>query len=274
MEAIYDEEVKEKISGAFQGLNSCYLLFGPNNSGKSYTLIGSNENGILDKSAKDLFNLIEITHQVNSKSRILFSLKMSIYIVFNDRIYDLSCKNCLKPLQLNKLFNLQTNNLITDISDLQETNLKNYNDYRNLIKEALLNRKSLEKFLNVKDLKKKSNLIISFIISKKEITPENHLISSDQKISQVDFVELLSSNYGNINNSGEENEAVVKSSIETFKSLNNNLECLRLKKIPEFESTLTLSLKKTLNSNTDIVFINCVHSNEDPPNESFQSLKV
>ena len=77
-----------------KGKNSCVIFFGPSDGGKSYSLRGgeNSDKGILDRSADDLFNLIELSKQVNQGKSIRiisYNVKMSVYQVFNDNISDL-----------------------------------------------------------------------------------------------------------------------------------------------------------------------------------------
>ena len=77
-----------------KGQNTCVLFFGPSDGGKSYTLRGGDKSdqGILDRAAEDLFNLIEISKQVNQGKSIRiisYNVKLCVYQVFNDNISDL-----------------------------------------------------------------------------------------------------------------------------------------------------------------------------------------
>jgi len=275
---LYNDEIKDCISNSIQGFNSCIILCGPNNAGKSYTLRGEEHHeGILGKSVKDLFSLMEISQQVNTGNTVksLYGLKMSIYTVFNECIYDLVKKNSSTPLQISKFIDKDTGTYFTKINDLSEAEIKNYNEYNNLVNHSLQHRKILETTLKVNDFKKKSNLIVSFILSKKEISAESNstTFEKSQNIAQIDFVELTSTDYG-LDLNTDKSDYFGKTTATNFRSIKNNLESLAVRKKPRYESNLTLALKRTLNPTSQIVFINCVHSNEEPPTESYKALKV
>lgn len=94
MDKLYNENIKENVCNMIKGKNSCILFFGPSEGGKSFTLRGgeNSDKGILDRDSDDLFNLIEISKQVNhgkSIRVISYNIKMSVYQVFNDNISDL-----------------------------------------------------------------------------------------------------------------------------------------------------------------------------------------
>jgi hypothetical protein len=90
-----------------KGKNACVLFFGPSDGGKSFTLRGgdNSDKGILDRAAEDLFNLIELSKQVNQGKSIKiinYNVKLSVYQVFNENITDLlnnsQSQNFLKVL--------------------------------------------------------------------------------------------------------------------------------------------------------------------------------
>jgi len=221
---------------------------------------------------------MEISQQVNSGNtkKCLYGLKISIFIVHNENIHDLLTKNNAISLQISKLVDNETGKHFTRINDLSDVSLKNFNDYKTTLNQALQNRKILENNMKITDLKKKSNLIISFTLSKKEVSSESSRVTFEksQNISQLDFAELTSTDYGLDINMVDQHDYFATTTVDNFRSLSTNLECIALNKNPKFDSNLTLALKKTLNVSSQILFINCVHSNEDPPTESYNSLKV
>ena len=82
--------------------------------------------GLIGRTARDFFNLIEISHQANS-SKNEYALKLSIYQIFNENIYDLLDKNSVTPLQITKLTDNETGELYTKINKLSELDVKNLN---------------------------------------------------------------------------------------------------------------------------------------------------
>jgi hypothetical protein len=283
LDNIYTDKVKEYVSNLFQGGNSCVLLFGPNDSGKSYCLKGGDKEpeGLIGRTARDLFNLIELGQQVNSGYRIknLFGLKMSIYQIYNDNIYDLLSKNNLSSLQISKLREKDTGSILTKINDLTELEVKSLSEYNSVMNDATQNRKFLEKSLKINEMDKKSNTIYSFVLVKKEVSSEqvnNYTFETKYiNFSQLDFVELTSSNYGlDVSNFVDKNDILYKNTNKNFKALTDNITSSSLKRNSNLDTNLTLALKKTINVDSSILFINCVHSDEEPPIGSFSSLKV
>ena len=117
------------------GKNSCILFFGPSEGGKSFTLRGGEkEKGLLDRAVDDLFNFVEINHQVNTgklnRTVNNFRLKMVIYYVHNDNVFDLlngSTKQ--NPLKLEKNIDNEKNETYTSLIDLSERDLNTRKEF-------------------------------------------------------------------------------------------------------------------------------------------------
>ncbi|KAK4473706.1 hypothetical protein MN116_003051, partial [Schistosoma mekongi] len=72
---------------SLEGYNTCLFAYGMTSSGKTYSISGpSDDPGIIRRISKDLFKEIE----KRTTSNICFSVKMSYYEIYNERIRDLS----------------------------------------------------------------------------------------------------------------------------------------------------------------------------------------
>ena len=69
------------------------------------------------------------------------------------------------------------------------------------------------------------------------------------------------------------NRILYQNTSKVFNSISNNIICSFNNMTPKNESKLTLCLKKTLRSNSNIVFVNCIIPWEYPLNNSFKALK-
>ncbi len=121
------------ISNLFIGRNSCIFLFGPSESGKSFTLKEANleEGGLLGKSISDILNLVEISRQTGTGKRsIVYSLKMSIFQIYNDYCNDLLCNSFSKNLRIEKV--RTDNGTSSKIYDLTEKEIKSKSDYEKI----------------------------------------------------------------------------------------------------------------------------------------------
>ena len=289
------------------GKNSCIMVFGPSEGGKSYTFRGGeNEKGLIDRAVDDLFNYIEINQQVNqgkqNRSINTFRLKIMIYQIFNENIYDLlSSSSKPNPLKIEKTLITEDSDYYTTILDLTQKELKSRKDLMNAVNEALKIRKNQAQLMQVNNLNKKSHLITSLILEK--INKFNDTTSKTneiiiEKYSQVDFVELANSEYGltlsdiqrkklttkdiekkgktdNVNKLYNESIEDTENKIieKSFNSICDNIIALNNNLPSKSESKLTLCLKPTLNKKSNIILILCVLPNENPPIYSLKSLK-
>lgn len=258
-------------------------MFGPTEAGKSYTLRGGdNDSGILGRSVNDLFNLVEISKQANfgkTQRSTFFALKMSIYQIYNESLNDLLTNQYSKSLKIVKYEENTDSNTI--INNLTQKEVRNKKDYDSLIKEAMQFRKCLAQSLKVNEIKKKSHLVISLILERREKISESYNKSSEKtidKFAQIDFVELASSNYGlQTEHLKKDNiqfdEILYKNVSKTFNSICNNIVSITANIQPKYESKLSLALKPTLRNNSNIVFLTCVLPWEIPPVQSSKALK-
>ena len=284
LDIVYNENIKGSISNLFHGKNSCVLFFGPMDGGKSFLLRGSaddksNEPGILSRAVVDLFNLVELTRQANQNSKLnnYFVVKCSAYQVYLDNVNDLLARET-RQIKLEKYFD--ENSINCNMIGLTQKEIRNKQEYDLCIKEAVNQRKWLTQVFKVNELKRKSHFVISLRIEKRERTSDGITKTNECSIdnyAQIDFVELASSNYGFMNDIDESDESLngilYRNTSKVFNALCNNIVSASAHLTPKLETKLTLCLKKTLRSDSSIVFINCVVPWEYPLNQSFKSLK-
>jgi hypothetical protein len=280
------------------GKNSCFLLFGPCDSGKSFNLRGdtnSSETGLLGRCMQDLFNLVEISKQANFNSKgrnsTFFSLKISVYQVYLDQVNDLLTNQFNKNLKVEKFYDSE-NNLCSTIPDLTQKEIRNKKDYENVLKEAMNFRKLLAQSLKVNEMKRKSHLVVSVILDKHDRYSEGQGKTNEKsqdKFAQMDFVELAASNFG-LSNFGENlksqsvlsdptqwDDLLYKNTSKVFNSICNNIVASTMGSSsvgnPKYDTKLTLALKNTLRRDSQIILFSCVSPDEEPPVSNFKCLK-
>ena len=263
---IYNEEIKSNINDLFYKKNCCIFFFGPESSGKSYILRGGDgknekEPGMLTRVINDILNIISVNNN--------FIIKCSAYQIYMDNIYDL-LSNDINQLNIKKDFNASKDGFInTYIEGLIKRKINNKQEYDLSIREAINNRKNLNKILCINDNKKRSHLIITI-----------YLTQNNNIISQIDFVELASSNFGILNDNDdynclftENNNKFFKNVSKVFNSIAENIICLSKGCISNNDSILTLALKRTMRPTSNIIFMNCVVPWEFPLSHSFSAVK-
>ena len=306
IERIYNDNIKDKISQLFHEKNSCILCFGPSSSGKSFLLFGdSTENnnninntknkqqkniknqkdniGLIKNSIYTILNLIKISKQGNDSSSNVknkYELRISIYQIYFDKIFDLLSSD-IKKIPLQKIYD--ENNQIFDIKlkGLTDIEIRNIQDYDKIIKEVEINKKNLVRKFKVKDINKNSDLIVSLKLRKKiQNRVGNNIIDnySANYFSQIDFVELISSEVGISDKFQDNNDlsyeyTLYENTKNVYDSLIDNITSANYGINPNKDSMLTLSLKNTLKTNSNIVFFNCIIPWEYPINNSYNALK-
>ena len=251
--SIYQEILTNPINDLFYNKNTCIFFFGPSFGGKSYLcrgspLINEKESGLITRTINDIFSKIGINSD--------FVVKISVYQVYLDKINDLL-------LDVN-------NNCINIPSNITKREIKNYKDFDLTLREAINNRKKMNKnlILDKNDIKKISHLIISlYLENKKEI----NIIP----LSQIDFIELVSCEYGLLNeneiNNNIQNEIYINTN-NTFNAIANKIMNLSLN-IANENNTLISCLKNTMQYDSNIILMNCVIPWEYPLRHSYNSSK-
>ena len=280
VDLIYKDLIKENISNLFQKKNTCVLFYGPIDAGKSFLLRGGttskgNESGLLSRAIRDIFRLISLYNQANSNSSS-FHVKFCSYQIYLDNIHDLlSTESYLITVEKY----LENNYINTNLIGLTEKEIKNISEYENCMREALHNRANLSQKLKINDINRKSYFIISIRLEKKIYNKDGILILNDnlKNYSRIDFVELVSSNFGQIEQISENDftpkAMLYRNTDNVFNSLCENIVCSCNCTTPNNDCSLTLALKNTINPESNIIFINCAIPWESPPNYSFKAVK-
>ena len=199
LEKIYNDVINDNITQLFHKKNSCVLCFGPTFSGKTYLLFGENNDinniktnknnkfhnlrcnkeakenknekvnkGLIKSSIYKILNIIKINKQgndISSNVKNKYELKISIYQIYFDKIFDLLSKDIKK---INLQSNIDESQILnTKLIGLTDIELRNTQDYDKIVKEVEINRKNLTRNLKVKDLNKYSYLVVSLKLRKK-----------------------------------------------------------------------------------------------------------
>ena len=315
IDKIYNEIIKDNIAQLFHKKNSSIFFFGPSSGGKSYLLMGEKdeknnesnyyqkatynkkysntnvnkteinkkiEGGLLRRSINNILNLIKINKQGNDNSSNIqnkYELIFSTYVVYMDKIYDLLSKN-INNISLQKYYD-DEKNLNINLVNITNTEIRSIQDYEKILKEIDFNKNNLTKTLKIKNLDKKSHIVVSLKLQKKIQNTVGNNITDNYSInsfSQIDFIELVASEVGLDDRFEDKNDLsneykLYSNTKDVFDSICDNIVCANNGTTPNKESLLTLSLKNTLKTNSNIIFFNCVIPWEFPINHSFKALK-
>ncbi|XP_055381414.1 uncharacterized protein LOC129611999 [Condylostylus longicornis] len=87
-EDIFNTVVKPIVNSCMEGINGTIFAYGQTSSGKTYTMLGDEENpGVINLAVKEIFNFIQ-----KSLER-LFLLRVGYIEIYNEKIYDLLNKD-------------------------------------------------------------------------------------------------------------------------------------------------------------------------------------
>jgi kinesin family protein 18/19 len=81
---IFEKTTKFLIEGVMKGFNATVFAYGATGAGKTYTMMGEDEDGLMLLSIDELFNAIEIASTEKD-----YQLKISYIEVYNEYIKDL-----------------------------------------------------------------------------------------------------------------------------------------------------------------------------------------
>ena len=197
-----------------------------------------------------------------------------------DKIYDLLNKKICN-ISVQKFYD-DDEAININLVGLTDVKINSIQEYEKLIKDAEFNRKNLPQILKVKNLNKNSHTIISLKLQRIIQNTIGNSISDNYTInsfSQIDFVELISSEIGLNDNFQDNNNdlsyefSLYNNTKNVYNSIIDNIICANNGTTPKNETMLTLSLKNTLKANSNIIFFNCVIPWEYPINNSYKSLK-
>uniref|UniRef100_K3WP33 Kinesin-like protein n=1 Tax=Globisporangium ultimum (strain ATCC 200006 / CBS 805.95 / DAOM BR144) TaxID=431595 RepID=K3WP33_GLOUD len=101
---VYEETVKDAITGAMDGYHSSVFLYGQTGTGKTYTMQGTKTDpGIVQLSVQDIFN------HVASHPDMEFLLRFSYLEIYNERIYDLLAAGAKAEVKIYEVSRNNTN---------------------------------------------------------------------------------------------------------------------------------------------------------------------
>lgn len=127
---VYKDIGEEMLEHSFEGYNVCIFAYGQTGAGKSYTMMGRQEEGqegIIPQICKDLFKRIRDT----SNAEIKYSVEVSYMEIYCERVRDL-----LNPKNKGNLRVREHPLLGPYVEDLSKLAVTSYEDIHDLIDEG------------------------------------------------------------------------------------------------------------------------------------------
>lgn len=127
-EVVYRDIGEEMLVHAFEGYNVCIFAYGQTGAGKSYTMMGKQDDeGIIPHICKDLFNRI----QSDDNSETMYSVEVSYMEIYCERVRDL-----LNPKNKGSLRVREHPVLGPYVEDLSKLAVTSYEDIRDIMDEG------------------------------------------------------------------------------------------------------------------------------------------
>ena len=204
---IYKQIVEQKVKKMFNGFNSSMFIMGPKKSGKTYILIGNHKNkGILTYTMNTLFHYMNLSQE---GMKCFYGIAASYVVTMQVEQFYLEYKDII--CNENIIFGIMNFNTI--IEQLDETRKKFCDKYR------------------IKDLIRKSNLVITFTLYQnntgdlKFLEKNNNLLllketNDIQEISKFSFIEMNDAHYA-FNLPKAPTPKIYRDSQSTYEDLSN-----------------------------------------------------
>ncbi|XP_077168432.1 kinesin-like protein KIF1B isoform X1 [Paroedura picta] len=180
---VYNDIGKEMLLHAFEGYNVCIFAYGQTGAGKSYTMMGKqeeNQAGIIPQLCEELFEKIND----NSNEEISYSVEVSYMEIYCERVRDL-----LNPKNKGNLRVREHPLLGPYVEDLSKLAVTSYTDIADLMDAG--NKARTVAATNMNETSSRSHAVFTIVFTQKKHDPETDL--STEKVSKISLVDLAGS---------------------------------------------------------------------------------
>ncbi|XP_072282977.1 kinesin-like protein KIF1B isoform X23 [Pyxicephalus adspersus] len=180
---VYNDIGKEMLEHAFEGYNVCIFAYGQTGAGKSYTMMGKQEEtqaGIIPQLCEDLFEKIND----NNDDEVSFSVEVSYMEIYCERVRDL-----LNPKNKGNLRVREHPLLGPYVEDLSKLAVTSYTDIADLMDAG--NKARTVAATNMNETSSRSHAVFTIVFTQKRLDTETNL--STEKVSKISLVDLAGS---------------------------------------------------------------------------------
>uniref|UniRef100_A0A7M4FT47 plus-end-directed kinesin ATPase n=1 Tax=Crocodylus porosus TaxID=8502 RepID=A0A7M4FT47_CROPO len=251
---VYNDIGKEMLLHAFEGYNVCIFAYGQTGAGKSYTMMGKQEEsqaGIIPQLCEELFEKIND----NSNEEISYSVEVSYMEIYCERVRDL-----LNPKNKGNLRVREHPLLGPYVEDLSKLAVTSYTDIADLMDAG--NKARTVAATNMNETSSRSHAVFTIVFTQKRHDTETDL--STEKVSKISLVDLAGSERAdstgakgtrlkegaNINKSLTTLGKVISALAEVVSTLLNFKKKKKTDFIPYRDSVLTWLLRENLGGNS------------------------
>ncbi|XP_072222333.1 kinesin-like protein KIF1B isoform X9 [Leuresthes tenuis] len=181
---VFNDIGKEMLEHAFEGYNVCIFAYGQTGAGKSYTMMGKQEEGqegIIPMLCEDLFEKI---NEDNNKEELSYSVEVSYMEIYCERVRDL-----LNPKNKGNLRVREHPLLGPYVEDLSKLAVTSYTDIADLMDAG--NKARTVAATNMNETSSRSHAVFTIVFTQKKHDSETDL--STEKVSKISLVDLAGS---------------------------------------------------------------------------------
>ncbi|XP_063799919.1 kinesin-like protein KIF1B isoform X13 [Pseudophryne corroboree] len=245
---VYNDIGKEMLEHAFEGYNVCIFAYGQTGAGKSYTMMGKQEEtqaGIIPQLCEDLFEKINYNHNED----VSFSVEVSYMEIYCERVRDL-----LNPKNKGNLRVREHPLLGPYVEDLSKLAVTSYTDIADLMDAG--NKARTVAATNMNETSSRSHAVFTIVFTQRRLDVETNL--STEKVSKISLVDLAGSERADSTGAKgtrlKEGANINKSLTTLGKVISALAEVSKKKKktdfIPYRDSVLTWLLRENLGGNS------------------------
>ncbi|XP_064113452.1 kinesin-like protein unc-104 [Macrobrachium nipponense] len=180
---VFTDIGEEMLDHAFQGYNVCIFAYGQTGAGKSYTMMGKQEEGqegIIPLICKDMFKKIADCND----EELQYSVEVSYMEIYCERVRDL-----LNPKNKGNLRVREHPLLGPYVEDLAKLAVTTYEDIHNLIDEG--NKARTVAATNMNETSSRSHAVFSIVLTQRREDRATNL--STERVSKISLVDLAGS---------------------------------------------------------------------------------
>ncbi|XP_076167992.1 kinesin family member unc-104 isoform X14 [Ptiloglossa arizonensis] len=269
---VYKDIGEEMLQHAFEGYNVCIFAYGQTGAGKSYTMMGKQEEGqegIIPQICKDLFRKIGR----NSNESLKYSVEVSYMEIYCERVRDL-----LNPKNKGNLRVREHPLLGPYVEDLSKLAVMSYQDIHDLIDEG--NKARTVAATNMNETSSRSHAVFTIFFTQQKQDSATGLVT--EKVSKISLVDLAGSERADSTGAKGtrlKEGANINKSLTTLGKVISALAEIATKKkkkadfIPYRDSVLTWLLRENLGGNSKTAMIAAVSPADINYDETLSTLR-
>uniref|UniRef100_A0A2R5LHZ1 Kinesin-like protein unc-104 n=1 Tax=Ornithodoros turicata TaxID=34597 RepID=A0A2R5LHZ1_9ACAR len=269
---VYDDIGEEMLLHAFEGYNVCIFAYGQTGAGKSYTMMGRQEEGqegITPHICKDLFRKVK----EDVCEDMLYSVEVSYMEIYCERVRDL-----LNPKNKGNLRVREHPLLGPYVEDLSKLAVTSYQDIHSLMDEG--NKARTVAATNMNETSSRSHAVFTIIFTQRKLDKDTGLAT--EKVSKISLVDLAGSERADSTGAQgtrlKEGANINKSLTTLGKVISALAEMATRKKrkadfIPYRDSVLTWLLRENLGGNSKTAMIAAISPADINYEETLSTLR-